>query len=37
MAFSESTKDAAYDRSGGRCECTRQHQGKTNAPHHRTY
>lgn len=24
MAFSESTKDAAYARSGGRCECERQ-------------
>lgn len=25
MAFSEATKDAAFKRSGGRCECTRQH------------
>lgn len=24
MAFSEATKDAAYVRSGGRCECHRQ-------------
>ena len=24
MAFSETTKDAAYVRSGGRCECRRQ-------------
>ncbi len=27
MAFSESIKDAAYKRSGGRCECTRKHPG----------
>jgi 5-methylcytosine-specific restriction endonuclease McrA len=24
LAFSEATKDAAYARSGGRCECTRR-------------
>jgi len=34
MAFTESTKDTAYKRSGGRCECTRQHSGRTDAPHH---
>jgi HNH endonuclease len=31
LAFSEATKDQAYARSGGRCECTRQdglHQGR---------
>ena len=31
MAFSEATKDAAYRRSGGQCECTRQdglHRGR---------
>ncbi len=33
MAFSETVKDEAYKRSGGRCECTRQHVGK-DAPHH---
>jgi hypothetical protein len=34
MAFSEATKDAAYRRSGGRCECTREHAGMPGAPHH---
>lgn len=34
MAFSETTKDAAYKRSGGRCECTRKHSGISDAPHH---
>jgi hypothetical protein len=33
MAFSESVKDQAFARSGGRCECHRQHLGLT-APHH---
>lgn len=33
MAFSDETKDQAYKRSGGRCECTRQHTGMS-APHH---
>ena len=33
MAFSETIKDQAYQRSGGRCECTRKHEGLT-APHH---
>lgn len=33
MAFSETVKDQAFARSGGRCECQRQHQGLT-APHH---
>jgi 5-methylcytosine-specific restriction endonuclease McrA len=31
MAFSEETKDAAYRRSGGRCECARRdglHSGR---------
>ena len=34
MAFSVKTKDVAYIRSGGRCECTRQHIGRNDAPHH---
>jgi len=34
MAFSDKTKDEAYARSGGRCECTRQHAGMADAPHH---
>jgi len=34
MAFSESTKDDAHKRSGGQCECDRQHVGATDAPHH---
>jgi 5-methylcytosine-specific restriction endonuclease McrA len=34
MAFSEGTKDEAYKRSGGRCECTRDHPGRPEAPHH---
>lgn len=34
MAFSETVKDEAFKRSGGRCECTRQHPGRTDAPHH---
>jgi len=34
MIFSVETKDAAYKRSGGRCECTRQHAYINNAPHH---
>lgn len=33
MPFSEIVKDQAFARSGGRCECTRQHTGQ-NAPHH---
>jgi hypothetical protein len=33
MAFSDDTKDQAYRRAGGKCECTRQHGG-VNAPHH---
>ena len=33
MAFSEMVKDQAYARSGGRCECQRQHDGLI-APHH---
>jgi 5-methylcytosine-specific restriction endonuclease McrA len=33
MAFSDQTKDDAFRRSGGRCECTRQHVGAV-APHH---
>jgi 5-methylcytosine-specific restriction endonuclease McrA len=35
LAFSEATKDAAYARSGGRCECTRKdglHQGYPRCP-----
>ncbi len=34
MIFSVETKEAAYIRSGGRCECTRQHAYINNAPHH---
>jgi len=34
MAFSESVKDEAFKRSGGRCECNRQHTGINDAPHH---
>jgi hypothetical protein len=34
MAFSQSVKDDALKRSGGQCECTRQHPGRTEAPHH---
>lgn len=34
MDFSESTKDEAYKRSGGRCECHREHTNKINAPHY---
>jgi len=33
MAFSEEVRDQAFTRSGGRCECHRQHQDLT-APHH---
>ncbi len=35
MAFSEETRDQAYDRAGGECECTREtcmhHKGRCNA------
>jgi hypothetical protein len=34
MAFSESVKDEVYKRCGGRCECTREHSGVRDAPHH---
>jgi len=34
MAFPECVKDDAYKRSGGQCECARQHTGATDAPHH---
>lgn len=34
MAFSETVKEQAFQRSGGRCECTRQHSGQQSAPHH---
>lgn len=33
MPFSVIIKDQAFARSGGRCECNRQHSGLT-APHH---
>lgn len=33
MAFSEAIRDQAFARSGGRCECHRQHNG-LDAPHH---
>lgn len=34
MAFSEAVKDEIFKNSGGRCQCNRQHQGITTAPHH---
>lgn len=34
MAFTEQTKDEAYKRSGGRCECDREHPWVQGAPHH---
>lgn len=34
MAFTPETKAAAFRRSGGRCECTREHPNKPRAPHH---
>ena len=34
MPFPESVKDQAFARSGGRCECTRQHPNSPTAPHH---
>lgn len=34
MAFSEATKGEIFDKSGGRCQCTREHAGKSDAPHH---
>lgn len=48
MAFSQATKDAAYARAGGRCECTMRgcphHHGRCNATlrggwhaHHRVF
>ena len=33
MAFSENVLGQAYTRAGGRCECTREHEG-VKAPHH---
>ena len=33
MAFSETTKDIAYKRADGRCECHRGHTGNNSAPH----
>lgn len=33
MEFSESVIDQVFARTGGKCECTRQHADKT-APHH---
>jgi len=33
MAFPDSVKDQAFARSGGRCECTRQHSSVWEAPH----
>ena len=32
-SFSENVLDEAYSRAGGRCECTREHEG-VKAPHH---
>lgn len=34
MGFSETVRDQAFSRSGGRCECTRSHAGIANAPHY---
>lgn len=34
MAFPQSVKDEALKRSDKQCECTRQHLGKPDAPHH---
>ncbi len=34
MPFSQSVIDQAFKRSGGRCECTLQHEGERAAPHH---
>lgn len=34
MAFSADTHAKAFKRSGGQCECTRQHAGMVGAPHH---
>jgi hypothetical protein len=33
MPFSDADRRAIYDRSSGRCECSRQHDG-IEAPHH---
>lgn len=33
MPFSDGERRAIYDRSGGRCECSRRHEG-ADAPHH---
>lgn len=34
MTVPESIKDEVYKRSGGRCECSRQHVGVLDATHH---
>ena len=34
MPFSESVREKAFQRAGGRCECTREHAGISSAPHH---
>ncbi len=33
MPFPVDVKKKAFIRSGGRCECTRSHEGDDNAPH----
>jgi len=33
MPFTEEVIKVAFKRSGGRCECTRSHEGDSNAPH----
>jgi hypothetical protein len=33
MPFPDSIKQAAYERAGGRCECTRGHEGQMNVFH----
>lgn len=34
MPFPESVREAAFRRSGGRCECTLEHRGIADVPHH---
>ncbi len=34
MAFTDETLDKAFERSAGKCECTRDHTGESGSPHH---
>lgn len=34
MPFPQRVIEEAFVRSGGRCECHREHPGRTEAPHH---